>query len=298
MKMASALPHCFSGLRIFLAIPALLALAAFSSGNFLLAAQKMKPEELVAKHLESIGSTEAPKWITSRDFSGTCVLTMLVGGSGQLSGTVRMASSGRMNLLDMQFNMIDYPHERIAFDGKEVTLGQLKPGLRSYMANFLRTQDMLIKEGLLGGSISTAWPLYDVKGRKAKLNYEGIRQIDGRDLHELRYQPNRQGTDVRVLLYFDPENFQHVKSIYRMTISAGMETTPEKSARLSETRYQIVEDFSNFAREKDVTLPHKHRIQLTIDSQSGTVLMYWESNLNHFIFNNNISREDFRVDKN
>lgn len=265
-------------------------------GSVASAAKKMKPEELVAKHLESIGSAEALSAITSRDIKGECVLSMRVGGSGKLAGTVRMASTGKKNLLDMNFSMPDYPHERAAFDGKKVTVGQLKPGIRSYLANFLRTQDVILKEGLLCGTISTAWPLLDVKERKAKLKYQGLKKIDGRELHELRYRPRRGGGDVRVLLYFDQETFQHVRTQYRMTISAGMGTTPEESARQSVTRVQIVEDFSNFAQEGELTLPHSYRMQFT-RSGERSVIMDWASNLLGFTYNTPIDSGDFKVDK-
>jgi len=72
----------------------------------------------------------------------------------------------------------------------------------------LRQPDIL-REGLFGGTISTAWPLLDLKPA-GEAKYEGVKKIDGRELHDLTYVPNKSssGSDLTIHLYFEPDTFR------------------------------------------------------------------------------------------
>jgi hypothetical protein len=50
----------------------------------------------------------------------------------------------------------------------------------SEFGEFVCTQDGMLREGLLGGVLSTAWPMLDLDARKAKVGYEGETKIDNR----------------------------------------------------------------------------------------------------------------------
>ena len=82
-----------------------------------------------------------------------------------------MASQGPMNLIGLIFGQQEYSNEKVAFDGQKLTLGEYRPGVRTRFGNFLLTHDVLFREGLLGGTLSTAWPLRDVNGPKGKIRY-------------------------------------------------------------------------------------------------------------------------------
>lgn len=60
-------------------------------------------------------------------------------------------------------------------------------------------QDTVIREGLLGGVLTTAWPLLNVDQRKAKLNFDGLKKIDGQEVYDLRYHPHKN-TDLELSL--------------------------------------------------------------------------------------------------
>src|SRR4030095_2815788 len=92
---------------------------------------------------------------------------------------------------------------------------------RSIFGEFLRTQDVAVKEGLLGGALSTSWPLLNLNERKPKISYEGLKTIDGKQLIDVRYKP-KKNTDMDIHLYFEPQTYHHVKSVYSMTIRAGI----------------------------------------------------------------------------
>jgi hypothetical protein len=41
---------------------------------------------------------------------------------------------------------------------------------------------LIFKQGLMGGALSTSWPLLDLAGRGAQLEYVGVRKLDGQTL--------------------------------------------------------------------------------------------------------------------
>ena len=152
-------------------------------------AQKLKPEELVAKHLDSIGPADKRQAVTKRMTVGPAQVSFRVGGSGTLNGAGNILSDGNLLRLGFAFKALDYSGEQVAFDGKKVTAGQISPGVYPPFSRFIYENDLLIKEGLLFGSLSTGWALLDVAGRKPKMESNGLKKIDGRQLHEISTSP-------------------------------------------------------------------------------------------------------------
>ena len=70
---------------------------------------KLTPADVVARHLESIGSAEARARVHSMMLKGNCLLTVRQGGNGQVDGHVLMASQGNQNLINMVFDSAAYP---------------------------------------------------------------------------------------------------------------------------------------------------------------------------------------------
>src|SRR4051812_8664362 len=128
---------------------------------------KMKPEEVVAKHLESIGTAESRAKIKSHIILGTAVGTFRVGGIGTSQGGAVMASQGTRSLLAIVYGNKEYPYEKLGFDGKDVTVADLKPGIHSTLGKFFMQYEMPLRDGLLGGTLSAAWPLLDLSASGA-----------------------------------------------------------------------------------------------------------------------------------
>src|SRR5262245_46685706 len=82
------------------------------------ATEKMSPEEVVAKHLDSIGSAEARASVRSRFIVGSAQATFRGRGSGSSNGRSVLASEGVKNLVGMVFATPDYPSEKVGFDGQ------------------------------------------------------------------------------------------------------------------------------------------------------------------------------------
>src|SRR6266850_995941 len=77
----------------------------------------IKPEELLAHHLESIGSAEARASAKTRVVQGTAVYRILVGGGGRSQSKTGFVSEGHKLRWMVKLPFIDYRGENIVFDG-------------------------------------------------------------------------------------------------------------------------------------------------------------------------------------
>jgi len=171
----------------------LLAAAAKSS------AQKLKPEEVVAQHLESIGSAKERAAIKTRIISGSSQVVFHTTPVGQAVGRAVLASEDVKSLLGMSFPSPVYPREELGFDGSTFMAAYILPGSRSPLGSFLMTHSLIFKQGLMGGTLSSAWPLLNLTRRNAELEYLGEKKVGNQMLHELRYVP-RGGSDLQIKL--------------------------------------------------------------------------------------------------
>ncbi|MDA0206751.1 MAG: hypothetical protein O2795_15550 [Acidobacteria bacterium] len=82
--------------------------------------EEITPEELISRHLESIGTPEARQQIATRRYIGDGTWRMLVGGVGQVVGQVSFVSSS--NTSDFSFGGGGgqaFSGEQFSFDGKD-----------------------------------------------------------------------------------------------------------------------------------------------------------------------------------
>jgi hypothetical protein len=237
---------------------------------------KVKPEEIVAHYLESLGPAAVRDGVKSRVARGICHLRIVEGGAAEQPGNATFASEGPKSSLDVEFNYNPYPRELLAFDGEHVNTPYVVPGSRSRLGNFAFIYGLVLREGLLGGPLSTASPLPDLAGRKALLEYNGVKKIEGRELHQLEYRPRKGAPEMTIHMYFDPETFHHVKTVYDVLVSPGMASTPEESARLKFARFRLEESFDEYSAGTDgLTLPKHWKVRLTSEPAQGAV-MVWE----------------------
>ncbi|HYK89268.1 MAG TPA: hypothetical protein VE398_10885 [Acidobacteriota bacterium] len=257
--------------------PLALGLLAFSLSVFDVPAKepKLKAEELVAKHLASLGTPEARAAVKNRVVSGSAQMIPRLGGTGQLAGKGNILSEGRKLRFAMGFSALDYPGDQIGFDGERMTVGQIRPGVRSDLSKFIYTYDMFMKEGLLGGVLSTAWPLLDLAARQPKLDYTGLKKIEGKQCHEVKYRAKKGSGDLQVSLDFDAESFRHVRTQYRLVQPPMMVSTPGQSSGQRDTVYTLVEQFDGFKEVDGLMLPHSYKLDLTIEGQDRTIMTEW-----------------------
>jgi len=233
----------------------------------------VRPDELVAKHLASIGAPEAIAAARSRVISGNAEVTFRLPRPGHFNGSGTVLSDGRRLGIRMIFSSVEYPWEELTYDGRKVTVSQVRPGERSPLSEFVYQWDVLLKEGLLGGTMTTAWALLDVPGRKPRLEYGGIRNFEGKRSHELRYWAKTGPTDLHVSLYFEQETFRHLHTRIWLTQLAGMAAGANLSSEKRETLYTLVESYSDFRAVDSLTLPHRYKLVQMIDAQNTAVLL-------------------------
>ncbi len=268
---------------------AFLALFLFTF-SFSAFSQKMKPEEILAKHLDSISTSAIRTADKTRIIVGNADVVFITQKNLPAKGRIVLASAGEKNFLGLSLNSLDYPSEKFSFDGSKAKVGYARVGVRSVLGNFVSSNNVLLEESLLGGTLSTSWALLDMANKRVKLTNEGTKKIDGRETYALGYAAK---CDLDITLYFDKETFRHVRSKYKRTSSAGIGTTPDQSSRFSESHFKLTEDFSDFKTENGLTLPHNYRLNYSITGQNGTTEIQWSFIFNEFAFNQTLADGTF-----
>jgi hypothetical protein len=281
-RVASALAF-FVALTIWLAVP-------LYGGD-----SAMKPEDLVARHLDALGSKEARAAAKTRVVQGAAVYRILVGGGGLAQGKTGLVSEGRKLRFMMKFQT-DYRGETFVYNGEAVQVAFSNSNQsRSPLASFVTTYDVIVRDGLLGGVLSTGWALSNVADRKAKLTYEGLKKVDGRPAHQLRYEPSKH-SDAEILLYFDAETFRHVKTVYSIRIGNLPGGTIVESVNLRPERSQLEERFSDFKTFDGLTLPTHWNLQFTRELPNGsTTLSEWDLKEDQITNNMGLDPKNFEV---
>jgi hypothetical protein len=261
------------------------------------AADKLKTEEIIAKHLEAIGTEKARSTVKTRIIAGTSQVLFKTAPVGQSYGRAVLASEGFKNLVGMSFVSSVYPREEFGFDGNTFIAAFVTPGVRSSLGSFLMNHGVVFKQGLMGGTLSAAWPFLNLAARNANLEYAGLKKIGDRSAHELKYSVKGTG-DLQISIFFDEVTFEHVRTEYRRVIAAPTGDRGYANVQERESRYKLTEEFSNFGVEQGLNLPHVYRIHFTADAQSGTFEGEWVLTLTNFKFNERIDPASFTISTN
>lgn len=266
-------------------------------------AQKMTAEEVLAKHLDSIGTKESRAAVKSQLVAGDAQVA-IKGGANVIKGKALILSAGEKNLFGMNLASNDYPQDRFSYNGKDSKIGFSRPGAYSDLGRFLFSYRELLKEGLLGGTLSSSWALLNPDARKAKVSYEGTKKIDGKEAYVLSYSP-KGGSDLNIRMFFDKQTFQHIRTEYNRTIAAVQGTTVDTSASQGETRIRLVEDFSDFKKAGALTLPGSYKIsysyyssQPSTQEQNKNRELELKFNMTAFSYNDPLEANAFEIEGN
>lgn len=257
-----------------------------------LADDKTTLDEVIKKHLESIGTSDARATAKIRAASGKFTMEVIQGGSGEAYGDAGVISAGKMLKLMMKTDAARYAGEKFWYDGKHVVAPVTDVAARTFLADFVYRNEAILRDGLLSGTISTSWALLDAKDRGAKLIYDGIKTIDGQDLHQITYVPKKSASELEVHLYFDPQTFRHVMTRYKFEVAGYMNVTAgiDKQARTQNTTktiYRLEEKFSDFRTADGVTLPGTWDIRYSVEPVQA-ILMHWKIDLTRVTPNPNV----------
>ncbi len=272
-------------------LAATVVLSAVSAGPM---QPKLKVEDVIAGHLDSIAPVQVRSLLRSRTAQGTAHYELVIGGPDKADGQFTLASEGRNLAASLSIASNDYPGERFRSDGQKYDVGSLPTGVRSVLGTFIHAQGQILNEGLFCGVLSTSWPLLDVAARRPRLRYEGLKKVGGVMLHQVAYSPSKGASDLRIQLYFEPETFRHVRTTYRATMPAAMALTPSQSPQQMETNLILQEDFTDFRVFDGFTLPAHWALQYRIEGQKSLKLL-WDVSLARVSTNVNIAPDVFRV---
>ena len=259
-------------------------------------AQKLSAEEIIAKHLESIGKSDDRSKMLNVTAVGMVNYTHLSSASAPSGGKVVFASEGNKALLAMTFQSSGYQGETFKFDGKDDFIGFSSPGRHSLLGDYLYKYKVILKHNLLGGVLQKGWPFVEFASRNVKVSSEGIKKIDGRDAYVLSYEP-KKGSDIRIKVYFDKETYRHIRTEYLRTNQPGMGHDPNSSSSLVETHENLTEDFSEFKTEYGVTLPRKYKIMLYSEGNGRTYEGTYTMVFTDFYYNSKLDASTFDPSK-
>ena len=293
-------------------------------------AKKLKTEKLIALHLQAIGENVVRK---NRVAQGSGSMDIRVGGQGNLDGRAILLAEGDKLRTSLTFGHVQYPQETLIRNGDQLDIAYITPGVRSQLGtaiweNFPR----LAQEGLYAGVLSTDWALLDLKKKRAKLRYRGLKKFEGRNLHEVDYKPKKK-VSYRVRLYFEPETYRHVASKYRIVvpraamrgltnissgggapvgasggITPGNRTVSNSRGSLlgqiggpgagddptNRSTVELTERFSDFKEVDGLTLPHHYKITLNVDANTGFV-GHWEMKIDLMSHDRQIAQKAFAI---
>lgn len=268
----------------------------FCSSFVLLRATESTPDDVVTRHLNSIGTSEVRAGIKSRVVQGTLKFRVLVGGAGEVTGSWGRVSSDRMSNFVMRFGGGDWRGEQFTYDGSKTGFAAATSShQRSAFCQFISSQDFIIKEGLLGGELSTGWALQNLDANHGRIQVLGPKKVDGKELLGVQYFSKSAG-DLQVKIYFDPETYHHVLTVYSMELAPNMGGSVIASPSQREIRYTLEERFSNFQNVDGITLPTNYDLQWTQELQNGTTRVYdWNMTADQVRQNLPLDPANFRV---
>ena len=236
--------------------------------------KKITIEQLLARHFESIGPAEARAAAPSRLVNGSVKLVSRIGSTGQITGRGALASLSPKLRYSMKFSAPDFPAEEMVFDGNKTATSFLPQGKRSNLSQFLDQHPAPLREGLIGGTLSTSWALFRTAELNPKLEYKGTAKVDGKALHKVAYRQRKGSPDLKIWLYFDPQTFRHVRTEYQFLIGARLGVGPNESNAVQESFYILSEDFDDFRPVDSLMLPHSYKMILSVSASTGSLLLF------------------------
>lgn len=280
-----------------LVVTAMMALSAAPAAF----AQKLEAADVIAKHKAAIGTSDSIAAVKNQLIVANAAFTFK-GGANVISGKSLVLSAGDKSLFGMQFASNDYPQDRFGFDGKNVRVGRATPSNRSLVGEFLNNNRDILKEGLFGGTLSSAWPLLRNGAGKARIKYEGTRTIGDMEAIVLSYEP-KSGSEMDIRLFFDPKTFRHIRSEYTVVRNATQGSTVDSSASQGAATFRLVEEFSNFSKMGQLVLPRDYKVtyarstnQAVLGSNNTNREAVWTFTVTDVGFNRELEGNAFDID--
>jgi len=237
---------------------------------------KLTTDAIISRHLDSIGTAEARTAAVSRVSEGRVAFAEIIQHSLRMEGTAMLLSQERKQRCEFEFGNPHYPGEQFVYDGNKGMVAMVDQTSRSQLGNFLFLQEEIMREGLFGGVLSTAWPLLKLQTNPS-LKYDGLKKINGQQLHEITYLPRKRSEsgELSIRLYFEPETYHHVLTVYTVTTLHGSQTISDPN----QTMTIVEERFGDFQVVDGLTLPRHWDIRYRVEPQNLAHEYQWDVSL-------------------
>jgi hypothetical protein len=222
-------------------------LAVLTMVSFGVCKDEFVASSFVRQQLNSIGTDRARNSVKNRYAEGAVSYEVVNGGPTRWEGVENFASEDEKVVTLLKFPPSNYLTEWFVQNHKKVAIAPIRPGRWSAFGNFVKVHDEILTEGLWGGTLSTGWALSRWEENHAKLTDRGLKKMDGRELRRVDYDPGR-ATDLEIQLYFEPDTFRHVATVYLLYY---------------QPLNRVVERFSDFSTVNNLTLPRNWTIEFT-----------------------------------
>lgn len=258
-------------------------------------AQDLKTEEIIARHIESLGKKERRADLSTLMAVGTSQFearSPAVKGGGKA-----IVVSNPTNLFFViSLNSREYPFEKVGYFEGKMSLPFINAGNRSLLGVFLNEHEKLLSDGLFGGSMSMRWALLNTAKTNPRIKSAGTKKIDGRKMYVLDYLPAGLGSsDFTVRLFLDAETFNHVRSEYRREVVRGQGTFGQANQQAN-AMITLTEDFGDHKAVDGLTLPHTYRVKFSSNSNSTNNENIWGISVGEYYFNQKLQPDFFTFD--
>ncbi len=258
------------------------------------AAQDLKPDEIIAKHLDSIGKKEARESLKTLMAVATSEFESrvpLVKGGGK---AVVVSDPGNLFFI-ISLNSKEYPFEKIGHFNGKTSLPFISAGNRSLLGTFLKEHDKILSSGLFAGSMSLRWFLSVADRNGVKLRSAGMKTVDGKKLYAIDcFLPGSGSDDFKVRIFFD-DSFRHVRTEYKREVVRGQGTFGQANQQAN-ARVELTEVFSDFKTVAGLTMPYTYRVTFSSNSNSTTNENMWGVNISEYYLNQKLQPDFFTFD--
>ena len=209
------------------------------------------------RHLDSIGSPESLADVRFRIAEGICkgtgdVLKQQGDGSVSIYGNAEFSAGPDSLRFTIQCDSPRYS-DGFFFDRERVRVAVFGRQEQGWIGEFLADCSEYVKGGLIGGVLSTIWPLLEPTAAQQMLKSKGQEELDGRKFLAFDYF---QGEAESVVLYFDPETYRHVAT--------------KCTAEIVGSYWTLMEEFSDIRTFDGLNLPT--RWTLTLHAPRETIV--------------------------
>jgi hypothetical protein len=291
-----------------------------AAGKLFAQGTELTATEIIANHLKALGDSAVLEKVKNRGMVGQAAVEFKQGVVGNNSdGVFNFISDGKNIGMIMSYPDVNYPGEYFAYNGKETSVAEISPGLRSQLGQFLFKYNAIMKEGFLGGAMSVAWPLLHPEGQKGfTARREKIKDYEF-------YVLEKMLGDIKIKLFFDTKSFRHQRTEYDVRIKEDItknkqinlaqepvavtqnSTAPSRVGDLTpkatiqeaqaDTIYQLVEKFDIFSNPGNLVLPSSYGIYFSHEGSSETFIGEWSVLVNKWVNNGQRIAPSFFVAK-